>query len=140
MHAFFGDFAHRTQAPHLKTATVGEYGVVPFLKLVQAAKALHDVQPRPHPQVKGVAQNDLRSHLVQAAWHDALDRAVSAHRHEDGRLHHAVVEGEAATAGQAFGFQEVECQHGGSLSGVAQTKKNLLTLWGQQVQANKQRD
>ena len=121
MHTLFGDFAHRTQAPHLKPATVGEDGFVPFFKLVQAAKALHDVQPRAHPQMKGVAQNDLRTHLVQAARHHALDCAVSAHRHEDRRLHHAVVEGQAATAGQALGFDQVEYQHGGSLSGAGQS-------------------
>ena len=104
MHAFFGDLAHRAQAPHLKAAAVGQYRFVPLLKRMQAAKALHDVLPRAHPQMKSVAQNDLCAHVVQAARHHALDRAVSAHRHKDRRLHHTVVQGQAATAGQAFGF------------------------------------
>ena len=104
MHALLGDFAHRAQRPHLKATAVGQYRFVPFLKPMQAAKALHDLLPRSHPQMEGVAQNDLCAHVVQAARHHAFDRAVRAHGHEDRRLHHAVVQGEAATAGQALGF------------------------------------
>ena len=76
---------------------------MPVFKGVQAAKALHDVQPRPHPQVEGVAKNDLRAHLVQAARHHALDGAIGAHGHEDGGLHHAVVQRQPPTAGQVVG-------------------------------------
>ena len=111
----FGDLAHGTERPNLKTTAVGEDGFVPLLKSVQAAKCRHGVQARAHPQVKRVAQNDLRAHVVQTAWHHPFDRAIRAHRHEDGCLHHAVVQGQAATASQAFGFQEFESQHRGSL-------------------------
>jgi hypothetical protein len=44
---------------------VGEDGFVPLLKTVQAAKALHHVQAGAHPQVKGVAQNDLCTHVIR---------------------------------------------------------------------------
>ena len=98
---------------------------MPLLKTVQAAKALHHVQAGAHPQVKGIAQNDLRTHVMQAARHHAFDRAVGAHRHEDRRLHHAMVQGQAATAGQAFGFNQIECQHWGSLSAPRKHQKGI---------------
>lgn len=103
MHALLGDFAHCAQAPNLKAAAVGQDGLVPFFKAVQPAKAAHHVQPWAHPQMKGVAQNNLCAHLMQAARHDAFDRAVSAHGHKNGRLHLAVVERQSTTAGVAGG-------------------------------------
>ena len=124
VHTFLGDLAHGAQTPHLKAPAVGKNGLVPFFKLVQPAKALHDVQAWTHPQVKRVAQNDLRAHVVQALWRDAFYRAVGAHGHEDWRLHHTVVQRQAAAAGvcaqiSAFagygggvGLEEVEFQHG----------------------------
>jgi hypothetical protein len=53
------------QAPDLEAAAVGEDGLVPALEAVQAAELAQHVQPRPHPQVEGVAQDDLRAHLEQ---------------------------------------------------------------------------
>ena len=43
VHAFFGDLAHRTQTPHLKTAAVSKNRFMPLLKAVQPAKALHHI-------------------------------------------------------------------------------------------------
>ena len=97
-HPFFCDLAHRTQRPHLKTTTVGQDRFVPTLKAMQAAKALHHIQAGAHPQMKGVAQNDLCTHVFQAARHHPFDRAIGAHRHEDRCLHHTVVEGERAAS------------------------------------------
>ncbi len=114
-HALFGDLAHCAERPHLKTAAVGEDGFVPAFKTVQPAKALHDVEARAHPQMKGVAQDDLRAHFFEAAWHHAFDRAIGAHGHEDGGLHLAVVERERAATGVAgwVFFENVKLQHGG---------------------------
>jgi hypothetical protein len=42
--------------------------------------------------MEGIAQNDLRAHLMQAARHHAFDRAVGAYRHKNWRLDHAVVQ------------------------------------------------
>ena len=61
-------------------------GFVPALEAVQAAELLDHVQARPQPQVEGVAQDDLRAHLVERLRHHALHGAVGAHRHEDRRL------------------------------------------------------
>ena len=98
LHAFFADFAHIPQRPNLKTARIGEDGLVPGFKLVQAAKLLHDVQPWAHPQMEGVAQNDLRIHLVQAARHHAFDGAVSANGHKNRGLHDPVIQAHLPTA------------------------------------------
>ena len=59
---------------------------------MQATKLLDDVNPRAQPQVEGVAQDDLRAHIVQACGHDALDRAVGADGHEYGGFNHAVIQ------------------------------------------------
>jgi hypothetical protein len=109
--AFLAYLAHLAQAPHLEAAGVGEDRFVPLLEAVQSAELPQHVQAGAHPQVEGVAQDDLRAHFFQRPRHDALDGAVGAYRHEDRRLHHAVVEGEAAAAGEALGFQEFELEH-----------------------------
>ena len=110
-HTFFADFSGLTKRPHLKAATVGEDGFLPVLKPVQAAELRQDVHARAKPEVKGVAQNNLRAHGIKRRGHDAFDRAVGSHRHEDGGLHHAVIEGKAAAPCLAFGFEQVEFQH-----------------------------
>ena len=76
---------------------------MPVFKLVQPAKLLHHVLPRAHPQVKGVAQNNLRAHVVQALRHYAFDSAIGAHRHEDRCFHHAMVQRKAAAPRVAAG-------------------------------------
>ena len=127
MHAFFADFAHCAQAPNLKPTRIGEDGLVPFFKSVQPAELAQHVQARTHPQVKGVTQNDLRAHLIQAARHHALDGSVGAHRHENRRLHHPVVQRHAPPAGVAAQIaavgagqvmgKNIELQHAGILGG-----------------------
>ena len=112
LHALLADLAHLAQAPHLEAAGVGEDGLVPALEAVQAAELLEHVEPRPHPQVEGVAQDDLRVHLIERARRHALHRAVGAHGHEDRRLHDAVIQGEAAAARVAIGLEKFEGEHG----------------------------
>ena len=74
---------------------------------MQAAKLFHDVEAGAHPQVEGVAQDDLRAHFLQAAWHHALDGAVGAHRHEDGGFNDAVVQRQAPASCVAAGIAAV---------------------------------
>jgi hypothetical protein len=80
---------------------------------MQAAKAFHDVKARAHPQVKGVAQNNLRTHFLKAARHHALHGAVGAYGHEDGSLNHTMVECELTSASVAVGvcFEEFKLKH-----------------------------
>ena len=125
LHPFLADLAHLAQRPDLKAPRIRQDWLVPVFEGVQAAELLHHVQPRPHPQMEGVAQDDLRAHLVQAARHHALDRAVGAHGHEDGRLDHAVVQRQAPAPGvrRRIGRQEVEAEHGRQAAGLWATMR-----------------
>uniref|UniRef100_A0A0N4ZLY8 TonB_dep_Rec domain-containing protein n=1 Tax=Parastrongyloides trichosuri TaxID=131310 RepID=A0A0N4ZLY8_PARTI len=102
-HPFFGNLAHAFQAEHLKTARIRQDGLVPLHEVVQALVLVHDLRARTQPQVEGVAQDDLRANLVQFVRHHGLDAAIRAYRHEDGGLHHTVVQGDLATASGAIG-------------------------------------
>jgi hypothetical protein len=63
--------------------------------------------------MKGVAQNNLRTHLMQAALHQTFHSAIGSHWHEDRRLHHAVIQRERASAGVRgfISFEEFEVKH-----------------------------
>jgi hypothetical protein len=62
-HAFLADLAHLAQAEHLEAAGVGQDGLVPAVERMQSAElASITGQPRPQPQMEGVAQDDLRAH------------------------------------------------------------------------------
>ena len=115
-HAFLADLAAlavgAAERPHLEATAVGQHGLVPGLEAVQATELLEHVEPGAHPQVEGVAQDDLGAHLFQGAGHHALDGAIGAHGHEHRGLHDAVVEGQAAAPGVAFGGEQVELEHG----------------------------
>jgi hypothetical protein len=102
------------QREHLEAAGVGEYRSVPAHEAMQAAVFLDDIEPRPQPQVKGVAEDDLRVHFHQLARRHRLDRAIGAHRHEDRRLHRAVVERQRAAARMALGAMDLEVAGHGS--------------------------
>ena len=87
---------------------------------MQAPKLFDDVHPRAKPQVKGVAQNNLCAHVMQARWHHAFDGAVCADRHEYRRFNNAVVQRQAAasceraqvSALRGIGVERFKCQHG----------------------------
>ena len=104
-------------APRLQTwkpPAVGQDGLVPLpSNWCRPPKLCIDVEPRAHPEVEGVAEDDLRAHVVQAARHHALDGAVGADRHEDRRLHHAMVELQGAAAGVAVGvgLEQIKLEH-----------------------------
>ena len=91
-HALLGDFAQIAQAEHLKTARIGQNRLVPIHKLMQTAVHLHHIHARTQPQVKSIAQNNLCIDFAQHIGCHALDRAISANRHKNRRLHHAVIE------------------------------------------------
>jgi len=68
---------------------------------MQAAVRGDGFEPRAQPQVKRVAEDDLRMHFLELARLHRLDSAVRADRHEDRRLDHAVIERDAAAAREA---------------------------------------
>jgi hypothetical protein len=51
---------------------------------------------------------------MQAARHHAFDGAIGPDGHEDGGLHHAMVQRQGASAGVAggVGFEQIELEHG----------------------------
>ena len=107
-HALLGDLAAVRQREHLEAAGVGEDRLVPAREAMQAAVFADDLQPGPQVQVEGVAQDDLRTQVLDVFGQDALHRAVGAHRHEGRRLDGAARERQPATAGRAVGGQQIE--------------------------------
>jgi hypothetical protein len=59
--AFLDDLAQRAQAEDLEAARIGEDRSVPAHEAMQAAVGGDDLQPRPQPEVEGVAEHDLRA-------------------------------------------------------------------------------
>ena len=97
-HALLADLAERAEAEYLEPSGIGEDGFVPGHESVQTPMRGHDFQSRPQPQVEGIAQANLRARLRQHRRSHGFDGAVSAHGHENGRLHDAVNQAQAASA------------------------------------------
>ena len=89
----------------MESARVGENGLIPIHEAVQPAVLRDHVQPRTQPQVKGVAQNNLRLHGLEFHGRHRLHGTVGTHRHEDRRFHDTVIQRHAAAAGLAFRLQ-----------------------------------
>ena len=70
---------------------------------MQATVGFDHLQTGTQPQMKGVTQNDLRVDVIQHVRIHALDRAIRANRHENRRLHFAMVQGHCAATGFAAG-------------------------------------
>jgi len=70
---------------------------------MQSAVRRYHLQAGAQPQVKGVAENDVRADFMQFDRRHRLDRTVSAHRHEGRRFDGAVGELQSAAAGGAGG-------------------------------------
>lgn len=104
--AFLGDLAHGAQRENLEAARVGEDGLLPVHEIVQAVMGLDHLQPRPQPQVEGVAKADLGADFGQRSGCHGLDRAVGADRHENRCLDDAVGQGQGAAAGGAVGLEK----------------------------------
>ena len=75
---------------------------------MQPAVGADYVQPRPQPEMEGVAEHDLRADVDQLIRRHGLDRAISADRHEHRRLDGTVGQVQATAARGAVGGEEVE--------------------------------
>ena len=80
------------------------------LEGVQALELRDDVQPRPQPEVEGIAEADLGADVMQRGRRHRLDRAVGADRHERRRLDRAVRRDEDGGARGAGGGEDVEAE------------------------------
>ncbi len=77
---------------------------------MQAAEAADHVESGPQPEMERVAEDDLRAERREFDRVDALDGAVRADRHEDGRVDDAVRERQAAATGGTVDVERFEVQ------------------------------
>ena len=89
------DLANFGEAEHLKSAAVREDGFWPVDETVQAARRADDIHAGTDVEVVGVAEDDLRAHLVEFARIKRLHAALRAHGHKHRRLHHPMRGGQA---------------------------------------------
>ena len=82
----------------------------PADEAVQTAAPRDEFVARAEEQVIGVAEDDVGARLGDVAVQRRLDRALRAHRHEGGRLHHAVRRLELAAARAVVGTVETEAK------------------------------
>ena len=75
---------------------------------MQTTMGANDVHARSQHQVKGVAENDLTAKRGEFLRRHGLDRAVSADRHERGRLDGPPGKGESPAARGAVAGQQFE--------------------------------
>ena len=111
--SLFPKFAYAGEREHLKTARVGEYGLIPSIELVQSASLAQGVESRPQIQVVGVAKDYLGLDLVaQLGEVYALDRTARAHGHEDRSLSLPVCSGDESCpcVRRRVGVLKLECQ------------------------------
>ncbi len=107
-HALLLDLAHRPQAEHLETAGVGQNRAFPLHEIVQVTVGLDHFHARAQPQVERVAEDDLRARGHNIPRQHALDRTVSAHRHERGGFHRTAGEGQTTATSLAIGSKQLE--------------------------------
>ena len=82
--ALVGELHELAVGEDLKAAGVREDGPIPAHELVNAAELGHEVLARPLREVVGVVENDLGAQVCHLRRHQALDRGLRTHGHEDG--------------------------------------------------------
>ncbi len=96
--AFLRDLPQLRQRENLVTSAVGQNRPIPIHELMEAAEMFDHVEPRPHEQVIGVAQDDLSFHFAQLARTHRFDAALRSNRHEGWGLDHAMRSFQATSA------------------------------------------
>ena len=92
--ALLGELADAGERENLKASGVRQYRTVPGIKLVQSACLAQDIQSGAQIEVVGIAQNDLRLHLLaEFGEMYTLHTANRTDGHEDRCLYLAVVGG-----------------------------------------------
>ena len=108
LHAFLGDLAQRAEAEDLEAARVGEDRPVPAHEAVQAAVPCDDFEPRAQPQMKSVAEHDLRPSGTQFLGRHGLHRAIGADGHERRGVDASMRELEHAAARAVSAMRDAE--------------------------------
>ena len=99
--AFLGDLTQFAETENLKSARIREDGLIPPAETVKAAVSTDHFESGAKPQMESVAENDLRTDLLELIGRHRFDSAVSADRHEDRCLNDTVVEFKRTAAGFA---------------------------------------
>src|SRR5690554_743635 len=88
----FPEFASVTQRKNLKAATIGQYGLIPPIKTVQATGLAQDLQAGAQIKVISIAQDNLGPYGgLQIAHLNTLNRTNRTHRHKNRRLNTAMI-------------------------------------------------
>ena len=113
MHALLRDLAHLPQTVHLKATGIGQDRAFPMREIMQIAMRPNHLHSRAQPQMKGIAQNDLRPHRLQFFRRHGLDRAISAYRHKCRGINYTARKHQLPSASQAIfvGKGKYHCQH-----------------------------
>ena len=73
---------------------------------MQVAMLLNHLGSRAQPEVKGIAENNLRADRFYIARQHALDGAIGAYGHKGRGLYHTTRKGQASATGLAIGGQQ----------------------------------
>ena len=115
-HALVGQLAPLGETEYLKAAAVGENGTVPVHELGESAASAHDFGTGAEVEMVHVAEEDAGlDDFAEIPGKDALDRALRAHRHEDGSGDFSPREAKEARPGVGGGIRFLDEE--GSVSG-----------------------
>ena len=119
-HPFFRHFCKPVQAEHLKSAAVGEDGLVPVHETVQAAQIFNDLMAGTKVQVIGVSEDDLRAAIHEIFRRQCFDRRLRSHRHERRSFYGSVRGRDDAQSGGRMPvlFQDFKFKHGPHAMGL----------------------
>ena len=92
-------------------------------KVVQVAVFFNHLRARAQHQMKGIAENHLRTDGLDIPRQHTLHRAVGTHRHKGRRLHFAARKTKTAAPGLALGVLDLKLHkalatHGNSSPGA----------------------
>ena len=105
LHALLGDLPDTAKREDLESARIGQDRTIPVHEVMQPLMEPNHFKPRTEPEVEGVAQNDLGTVVLQLLRRHRLHGAAGADRHEDRRLHDAVIQVQFTAAGFDRRFQ-----------------------------------
>jgi len=99
---FLFDIVQFCQRKDLKSAAVGQDWPMPVHKRVKAARHVHYFRTRAHPEVIGIAENDIGADRFQFFVGHRLHGGACADRHKNRRLKGTVRSRDYTAAGAAL--------------------------------------
>ena len=105
-HALLADLSQRAETEDLESPGIGEYWPLPTHEAVEPAVRLDHLQAGTQPQVKGIAEHDVRAELDELCRTHCFHRPIRAHGHEGRCLDAAVGGGHDPAARGAVGGEK----------------------------------